>query len=225
MPEGNEAGIRRVTVLRRKGERGKMRKIFYGGTFDPPHLGHIRLAEAVLKSGAGDEILLAPAWIPPHKQNAALASFEDRMEMLRLATEGMEHFSVSDVESRRGGVSYTIDTLHRLSAENPEDPFILLIGSDSLAQLYSWFRVGELVFEYEVLTYPRPGFDVTMEALLEHWSPEWAGKLYSGILRGLPEYEISSSEIRERLRKGEPMEGILNRKVWEYIKQRSLYEH
>ena len=210
MPEGNEAGIRRVTVLRRKGERGKMRKIFYGGTFDPPHLGHIRLAEAVLKSGAGDEILLAPAWIPPHKQNAALASFEDRMEMLRLATEGMEHFSVS---------------LHRLSAENPEDQFILLIGSDSLAQLYSWFRVGELVFEYEVLTYPRPGFDVTMETLLEHWSPEWAGKLYSGILRGLPEYEISSSEIRERLRKGEPMEGILNRKVWEYIKQRSLYEH
>ena len=81
------------------------------------------------------------------------------------------------------------------------------------------------MFEYEVLTYPRPGFDVTMEALLEHWSPEWAGKLYAGILRGLPEYEISSSEIRERLRKGEPMEGTLNRKVWEYIKQRSLYEH
>ena len=127
-PERDDAGIRRVTVLRRRGERGKMRKIFYGGTFDPPHLGHIRLAEAVLKSGAGDEILLAPAWIPPHKQNAALASFEDRMEMLRLATEGMEHFSVSDVESRRGGVSSTIDTLHRLSAENPEDPFILLIG-------------------------------------------------------------------------------------------------
>lgn len=202
-----------------------MRKIFYGGTFDPPHSGHIRLAEAVLERGLADEIVFAPAWLPPHKRDASIASFEDRMAMVRLATEGMEHFTVSDVESRKGGVSYTIDTLHRLFAEFPEDRFVLLIGSDSLAQLYSWFRVGQLVFEYEVLTYPRPGFDVTMEMLLEHWDPDWAGRLYSGILRGLPAYEVSSSEIREALRTGRSLEGVLDRKVLEYIKQRRLYEH
>lgn len=202
-----------------------MRKIFYGGTFNPPHIGHTRLARAVLERGLGDEVIFAPAWLPPHKQDVSLAPFEDRMEMLRLAVKDEEHFVVSDVESRRGGVSYTIDTLHQLSAESPGDRFILLIGSDSLAQFFSWFRVGALVFEYEVLTYPRPGFEVTMEDLLEHWGPEWAGKLYSGIIRNMPVYDISSSEIRETLRTGKNAGEVLNQNVIDYIKTRSLYEH
>ena len=202
-----------------------MRKIFYGGTFNPPHLGHTRLAHAVLERGLADEVIFAPAWIPPHKQDTSIFPFEDRMEMLRLATEGTEHFAVSGVESERGGISYTIDTLHLLSAQSPDDRFILLIGSDSLAQFYSWFRVGELVFEYDVLTYPRPGFEVSMESLLEHWGPEWAGKLYAGIIRDIPVYDISSTEIREALRTGRNADKVLDRNVMEYIKTRSLYEH
>ena len=185
-----------------------MKKIFYGGTFNPPHLGHTRLAQAVLERGLGDEIIFAPAWIPPHTQDAS-----------------MEHCSVSDVEGREKGISYTIRSLHLLSAEFPDDTIALLIGSDSLAQLYSWFRPGDIVFEYEVLTYPRPGKPVAMEDLLDHWGPEWAGKLYAGIIRGLPEFSISSSEIREALRTGKDSGKYLNRNVLEYIKQRSLYEH
>lgn len=202
-----------------------MKKIFYGGTFNPPHLGHTRLAQAVLERGLGDEIIFAPAWIPPHKQDASIAPFEDRLAMTRLAVEGMEHCTVSDVEGREKGVSYTIRTLHLLSAEFPNDTIALLIGSDSLAQLYSWFRPGDIVFEYEVLTYPRLENPVTMEDLLDHWGPEWAGKLYAGIIRGLPEFSISSSEIREALRTGKDAGKYLNRNVLEYIKQRSLYEH
>ncbi len=202
-----------------------MRKIFYGGSFNPPHTGHIRLARAVIERGLGDEVIFAPAWIQPHKQDVSQAPFEDRMQMLCLATEGMEHFSVSDVESKRGGVSYTIDTLRQLSAESPEDQFVLLIGSDSLAKFFTWSRAGQLVFEYEILTYPRPGFEVTMEDLLEHWSPEWAGKLYSGIIRDMPVYDVSSSEIREALRTGKNADELLNHNVIEYIKTRSLYDN
>ena len=204
------------------------RVMLYFGSFNPIHKGHIALAEYAVEKGLCDELVLVVSPQSPYKQAEELAPEMDRFEMAETACAASRYpdrIKPSVVEFLLPKPSYTIDTLHRLSTENPEDQYILLIGSDSLAQLYSWFRVGELVFEYEVLTYPRPGFDVTMETLLEHWSPEWAGKLYSGILRGLPEYEISSSEIRERLRKGEPMEGILNRKVWEYIKQRSLYEH
>ena len=204
------------------------RVMLYFGSFNPIHKGHIALAEYAVEKGLCDELVLVVSPQSPYKQAEELAPEMDRFEMAEAACAASRYpdrIKPSVVEFLLPKPSYTIDTLHRLSAENPEDQYILLIGSDSLAQLYSWFRVGELVFEYEVLTYPRPGFDVTMETLLEHWSPEWAGKLYSGILRGLPEYEISSSEIRERLRKGEPMEGILNRKGWEYIKQRSLYEH
>ena len=164
-----------------------MKKIFYGGTFNPPHLGHTRLAQAVLERGFGDEIIFAPAWIPPHKQDASIVPFEDRLAMTRLAVEGMEHCSVSDVEGREKGISYTIRSLHLLSAEFPDDTIALLIGSDSLAQLYSWFRPG--------------------------------------IIRGLPEFSISSSEIREALRTGKDSGKYLNRNVLEYIKQRSLYEH
>ncbi len=212
-------------VFKKLGISRFMRKIFYGGTFNPPHLGHTRLAHAVLERGLADEVIFAPAWVPPHKQDASIVPFEDRLAMLRLATEGTEHFTVSGVESERGGISYTIDTLHRLSAQSPEDRFILLIGSDSLAQFYNWFHVGELVFEYEVLTYPRPGFEVSMESLLEHWGPEWAGKLYSGIIRGMPAYDISSTDIREALRSGRNADKVLDRNVMEYIKTRSLYEH
>ena len=149
-----------------------MKKAFYGGTFDPPHSGHVHLGRAVLENGSADEVMYVPAWHPPHKRNAEIAPYDDRLAMLKLAIRGEPGFSVSEIERDRGGISFTIDTLRLLSDRFPEDEFFLLIGSDSLLQLHN----------------------------------------------------VSSTAVRERLRRGEDPGDQLNRNVWNYIKTRRLYE-
>ena len=202
-----------------------MKKAFYGGTFDPPHSGHVHLGRAVLENGSADEVMYVPAWHPPHKRNAEIAPYDDRLAMLKLAIRGEPGFSVSEIERDRGGISFTIDTLRLLSDRCPEDEFFLLIGSDSLLQLHQWHRAHELVSEFGVLCYPRPGDEVTVERLLSvGWSREEADTLRKGIMTNLPRFDISSTAIREMLRRGEYPEDQLNRNVWNYIKTRRLYE-
>ncbi len=202
-----------------------MKKVFYGGTFDPPHSGHIRLGRAVLENGYADEILYVPAWHPPHKRNGGIAPFEDRLAMLKIAISGEPGFSVSEIERERGGISFTIETLRLLAERFPEDEILLLIGSDSLLQLHLWHCARELVAEFGVLCYPRPGDPVTMERLLAGgWSRKEAETLRSSVMENLPQFNVSSTAVRERLRRGEDPGDQLNRNVWNYIKTRRLYE-
>ena len=112
-----------------------MKKAFYGGTFDPPHSGHIHLGRAVLENGYAQEVMFVPAWLPPHKQKLEIAPYEDRLAMLRIAVGEERRFTVSEIERERGGISYTIDTLHLLARRFPGDEFLLLIGADSLGFL------------------------------------------------------------------------------------------
>lgn len=202
-----------------------MKKVFYGGTFDPPHSGHIRLGRAVLENGYADEILYVPAWHPPHKRNGGIAPFEDRLAMLKIAISGEPGFSVSEIERERGGISFTIETLRLLAERFPDDEILLLIGSDSLLQLHLWHCARKLVAEFGVLCYPRPGDPVTMERLLAGgWSRKEAETLRSSVMENLPQFNVSSTAIRERLRRGEDPGDQLNRNVWNYIKTRRLYE-
>lgn len=202
-----------------------MKKAFYGGTFDPPHSGHIRLGRAVLEEGYAGEVMFVPAWLPPHKRNGGIAPYEDRLAMLKIAIRGESGFSVSDIERERGGVSYTIDTLRMLSERFPGDEFFLLVGADSLMQLHLWHMAHELVAEFGVLCYPRPGEPVAEECLLrDGWSRGEAETLLRGVMKGMPVFDISSTEIRETLRHGEDPGDELNQKVLEYIKTRRLYE-
>lgn len=202
-----------------------MKKTCYGGTFDPPHLGHLKIGEAVLQKGLTDMVLFMPAWIPPHKRDTHHAPFEDRFRMLELLTDGRSGLEVSDFERRKGGISYTIETLRILSRENPGDTFQLLVGSDSLRQLHSWYKAEELADEFPIFWYPRGGENpVTEEELREHWKPETAARLFAGVIPGIHPMDVSSTGIREVLRKGERSEWISD-KIETYIRKRSLYEY
>ena len=202
-----------------------MKTTCYGGTFDPPHLGHLRIGESVLERGLAEKVLFMPAWIPPHKQEMQRASFEDRFRMLELLTEGHPGLEVSDFERRKGGISYTIETLRILRDENPNDEFRLLVGSDSLRQLHSWYKAEELADEFPIFWYPRGGENpVTEEELRTHWKPETAARLFAGVIPGIQPMDVSSTGIREVLRKGERSEWISD-KIGTYIRKRSLYEY
>ena len=124
-----------------------MKTAIYGGTFNPPHLGHTHVIEEVIAAIRPDRFLVIPAAIPPHKEIAENSpSFEPRMEMCRLAFSGIPGVEISDMESRREGKSYTVDTLRQLKKEYGEDTdFYLVIGTDQLLALRTWYCFRDLL--------------------------------------------------------------------------------
>ena len=200
-----------------------MRIGYLGGTFDPPHLAHFRIAERVLELNLVDKVLFAPAFAPPHKNNERLSSFADRCEMVRLMCEGVKHMALSRVEAELHFYpSYTIRVLDALKKRYPADELALLCGGDSLRTLHLWFAHNCLVDNYRILTYPRPGEAVDLKYLQRYWSPERAQKLLNALFQA-DCLDISSSELRKRLRCQEPVDGMLSEKVINYIKQHQLY--
>ena len=173
---------------------------FFGGSFDPPHTGHLAVARGALKSGLCQHVLWVPAFAPPHKLNARRAPFADRMAMVELLIKNESAMSVSDIEAQIAKKpSYTIDILLELESKSHTRP-ALLIGADSLLQLHTWHRAKELAEKWQILTYPRKTSPVTLDALQTHWSREIAGKLFSGVIPG-KFFEISSTEIRNSMEK------------------------
>lgn len=200
-----------------------MRIAIFGGTFDPPHNGHFKLADNVLKQGICDRICFVPAWVPPHKERSGITAFEHRLAMLNLAVEPHPGMNVSDVEYVEKRVpSYTIDTMRSLERTMPDDQLCLLIGSDSLMQLHTWYKAGELAVEFRILTYPRPGAEPLRRELLRDWHEDEAEKLMSGVLSELDEFDLSSTAIRENTESG--LAGMVPAGVAEYIKENSLYK-
>ena len=199
-----------------------MKIVFFGGTFDPPHKGHLALAEAVLQKKIADHVMFVPAWIPPHKILKGRVPYEDRFRMMELAARNRKDMSVSGLEGERGGVSYTIDSLEMLSAAHPEHEYILLIGGDSLAQLHTWHRAGELAERFRIIYCPRPGETPDLEELLKHWPQKIAEKLVSGAIADLPLSDLASTAIREKLAAGRTPAGVPE-KVLDYIRQRRFY--
>lgn len=204
-----------------------MRLAFFGGSFDPPHLGHLGVALAAAASGRTDRVLLAPAYLPPHKAGRRRAPYADRLEMVRLLAGSRPALEPCDIEGRLRLVpSYTFDVLEALSRERPGNRIQLLIGGDSLMTLHEWYRAGELAERYEILTYPRPGFAPSEAALSRFWPAETVRKLLAGILPG-SFFEISSTNVRISMAKARKMEHInheVPEVIEEYIRRRHLYE-
>jgi len=121
-----------------------MRVGIFGGTFDPVHYGHLLLAETCREQCRLDHVLFLPAAIPPHKQEWRLTPADRRVEMLHLAIIGHEAFSVSELEIRRGGVTYTVDTLTALREQQPQDELFFLMGADSLRDLPTWREAARI---------------------------------------------------------------------------------
>ena len=136
-----------------------MRTAFFGGTFDPPHNGHLELARHILKSGRTDRILFVPAYDPPHKLEKKISPFADRVAMLEMLLKDEPAMLISDIESRaKLTPSYSYKIMKLLEKEFPGDTLQVLIGGDSLEALHTWYKARPLAAEYEIICYPRKGY-------------------------------------------------------------------
>ena len=201
--------------------------VFFGGSFDPPHLGHLAVAAAALDSGMCRRIAWVPAYAPPHK-NSHRAAFADRAAMVELTIDGRDDMFLCRIEEELAlSPSYTfcvIEAWYRRYGSLPA----LLIGADSLLELHNWHRGGELAERCRILTYPRRGYPVSAEALTVNWPPAMVEKLLSGLIDG-DFFEISSSELKSAMEKFTETGDIMNMKsflapgVTDYIIRRGLY--
>ncbi|AXK39100.1 nicotinate-nucleotide adenylyltransferase [Crenobacter cavernae] len=204
----------------------------FGGTFDPIHAGHLRLARALRDELRLSEVRLIPAGDPYHRDRAPEANAEQRLAMARLAIEGETGLVVDDREVRQGRPSYTVETLASLRAElGPDTPIHCLIGGDSLATLDTWRRWREIFALAHVAVALRPGFDPAglPEAVAAEWRArqvtDFPNRTPSGTIRALtlPPMNISATELRARLGRGEAVDGLIDPAVLAYIKAERLY--
>ncbi|MCZ6697465.1 MAG: nicotinate-nucleotide adenylyltransferase [Planctomycetota bacterium] len=196
----------------------------YGGSFDPIHFGHLISARSVAEQLDFSRIILIPSARPPHKPTAAVIDARHRLEMARLAVAGDPLFEVSEVELHRAGPSYSIDTVDELGRQlGDQCDLFWIIGADSLPELATWHRIGELLDRIRIVTAARPGFvvpDVTsLEAKVGAPAVE---KLISDRFR-TPEIDISATGIRQRVRKGRSVRYLTPSPVAEYIAREGLY--
>ncbi|MGE4301758.1 MAG: nicotinate (nicotinamide) nucleotide adenylyltransferase [Victivallaceae bacterium] len=200
-----------------------IRTAYLGGSFDPPHLGHIALAREVVARGLADEVWLAPAWQPPHKSRA-LTPFADRLAMVELACENVSGVRACGDEAEFAlEPSYTVEVLAKLTEKYPEREFCLLVGGDMLAEFHLWHRAEYLAAHYRILAYPRRGTAVALVDLKRHWSEELAEKLHGSLMADLPFFDISSTNIRNLLAKSGNADNIIDAKVMNYINAAGLY--
>lgn len=192
----------------------------FGGTFNPIHNGHIALALSAARA-TGAKVLLVPTYLPPHKSGAGVIDGADRLEMCRLAVIGHPELSVSDMELQRGGPSYTVDTLGALAEAHPGAALYLVCGADMLVTLWQWRRYEEILQLAQVAAVWRPGTDKgDYEAAAARIRRD-GGRVLLIEQKGM---EVSSTDIRERLERGESVEGLTPPAVLSYIRQRHLYE-
>jgi len=194
----------------------------FGGTFNPIHNGHVVCAQAVATRAGYDRVLLIPAAQPPHKSTAELAPANDRLAMCRLAVEGNELFDVSDIETRRQGPSYTLETAQQLlkqgdDSQSPPHQISWLIGADMLMYLPKWHRALELVNIVNFVVMARPGWTMDFDAL-----PSEFRHLKSHVVQA-PQIDISASDIRRRVGAGEAIDAMVPGEVAKYIADHQLY--
>jgi nicotinate-nucleotide adenylyltransferase len=205
---------------------GPRRLGLFGGSFDPVHLGHLHAARAAQEAFGLDRVVFVPAARPPHKPGRVLASGEDRMAMLERALAGQASWSVSDLELRRSGPSYTLDTVRDLAravGEPEEASLFMILGSDNLPGLPEWSRVEELLARVQPIVIFRTGVEVSQLTELEsRLSAAALERLRAGFLE-LPPLDASSTEIRENVRSGLEPGVQLSPEVREYIREKGLY--
>ena len=184
----------------------------FGGTFDPIHLGHLITAQSVKEIRNLDKIIFIPAFISPHKSNAKTSSPEDRLNLIKLAVDGISFFDYSDIEIKKGGISYSVDTLRELKKKYDELEFI--IGYDNIFSFHTWKEPDEIFNLAKIIVLKRKS---------SH-PPQSKDKYYRQAVfvqtRGI---EISATDIRERVKNGMPINFLVPPAVMEYIYNHNLY--
>ena len=200
-----------------------MRVGIYGGTFSPVHNGHVAAAKAFMEQMWLDILYVIPTGVTPHKDMKGNATAADRLEMCRLAFEGVEGVIVSDLEMRREGKSYTVDTLRELY--DPDGRLFLLMGTDMLMTLDKW-REPDEIFRLCYPVYVRRETDGELDAPIVEKIKSYQDK-YGKVVRRIvtPAIELSSTDVRTAVAEGFPIEGAVPPAVAAYIRERGLYRN
>lgn len=194
----------------------------FGGTFDPVHLGHLLLAERCREECALDEVWFLPAHIPPHKINCRITASHHRLRMLELAISGNDGFRISPVEIERGGVSYTLDTVREVTQESPATDFYFLMEGGWLSGFSAW-KGYEEICQLVKLVAATPGQKLAQLQRELRQTNAWLFK--RAVFVEIPLFQISGSEIRERVRDGRSVRFLTPRPVEEYILSHNLYRN
>jgi len=209
-----------------------------GGTFNPVHCGHIRAAEIVRDRFGLDRVLLIPSYIPPHKDVSEIAPARDRLRMLELACIGRPHLVPSDIEIKARGKSYSILTLRRIRGWYPRARLFFILGADAFAEIETWKDYEQVLKQCLFIVISRPGFS------LEEAGRVWGGRLQGRMqvvgsqdrfgeslfktgrifLSTIDALDVSSTDIRRRLKQGQPVAGLVPPSVDEYLHQHRLYK-
>jgi nicotinate-nucleotide adenylyltransferase len=187
----------------------------FGGSFNPPHVAHLIVAEVARDQFGLDEVWWIPNATPPHKSSDELADVEHRLEMTKRAVSDNLAFQLCDIEIERAGVSYTVETVRALQEQYPDTDFGLIIGSDSLDHFAEWHRPDEIAERVPLVVYKRPGVIDTVP------EPRFARHVR---FVAAPVMEVSGTEIRSRCRSGRSIRYLVPEGVRSYIEENGLYQ-
>jgi nicotinate-nucleotide adenylyltransferase len=190
-----------------------------GGTFNPPHLGHLAVARHALSQLTLERVILMPAAIPPHKEAVGDPGGEHRLEMCRLLIADTPGLSVSSLELQRGGPSYTVDTLRAIHSSHPDAKLTFIVGADIANTLPGWHEPAALLELAEIVIVDRDGFD--HDQLLNTLAPMSSTERVRFLQMGT--IDVSSSQVRTRITQGEEVEDLLGPAVTSYVERHRLY--
>ena len=180
-----------------------------GGTFNPPHLGHLIMAKQVQEQLDLDKVLFMPDNLPPHVDKKSAIAPEYRLKMVELSIANEEKFQLEDLEIKRGGISYTYDTVKELKELYPHTDFYFIIGGDIVDYLPKWYKIDELVNMIQFVSVERKGYEKKSD--------------YPLIWVDVPRIDISSSMIRDKIAQQKSIKYLVTTEVEKYIKQEGLY--
>ena len=193
-----------------------------GGSFDPFHYGHLSIAKAALKECGLSQIVLMPTKVQPFKLGKKRASEEDRVNMVRLIAKKNENFAVSTIEAFSQEVSYTYKTLQALSEEYGREKLHFIMGTDSFLSIETWYKGEDLLKEYSFIVGVRPGYkENETEEKMQYYKEKYGTKvriLHNRVL------EVSSTEIKERIRDGRSIREFVPYEIERYIDEHGLYQ-
>ena len=193
-----------------------MKTCIFGGTFDPPHIGHLLIAQTIIESENFERLIFVPANISPAKKGKIISSTKKRLDMLNMALIGNDNFEISDFEINKGDISYTIDTLTEFSENRnlAKKDLYFLMGSDTLREFHKWKDPKKIINLCNIIVAVRPGFTPSD-------IPQWI--LDEVHFANIPQFEISSTNIRARWRDGKTIRYMVPKDVWKYINKNGLY--
>jgi len=204
----NPALLKKDGVLDER--KGGVRIGILGGTFNPIHIGHLILAEEIREKQGLDKIIFVPTYLPPHKDNSDIAQAKDRYEMIKLAIKKNKYLLVSDIEIKRDGRSYTIDTVKEFNKIYPKDELYFITGSDLLKYMDDWKDLNDIIKIVKFVVATRPGYP--LEKIPAY--------IQTVAIRAV---DVSAFEIRDCIRKNLSFRYLLPEAVFNYIKKKRLY--